>query len=95
MENTQRTLANFINPSSQQGQGQEVENTSSYYNTYLTVFTIQVEHKFPDTTDLNSIDSQSIRQIAEFSLACSKVALQTWNEVTQSKRGGVFARRSA
>lgn len=98
MENTQRTLANFINPSQQQGQSQDVEgNTTSFFNTFLTVFSIQISQKFPDTTDLGSIDYQSIRQTAEFSLACSKVALQTWNEVNAPSTGkrGVFGRRSA
>lgn len=87
MENQNRTLGSVINPSSQQGQGQD--NDTQSYNTYLTVFAINCAHRFPDVSDIDNIDYDTVKSVAEFSAACSNIAVQTWAELqpaTQQNR---------
>ncbi len=77
-----RTLGQVISEGSQQGQGQLSDQDLLTFSTYLNVFSIQLAHRFPDVSDINTIDYNMVSSLAKFSYACSKVAVTTWNEVT-------------
>ncbi len=78
----ERTLGNVVNQSQKQSQGQDQGFSTQSFNTYLTVFSINLSLRFQDVTDLNAIDYQSVRRIAEFSAACSSIALEVWDELS-------------
>ncbi len=71
------TLAQLV---SQRSQSQEDNQTRSF-NTFLTVYSINLAHRYPDVADLNKIDSNSVRKISTFSAVCSTIALETWDEL--------------
>ena len=56
------------------------------FNTYLTVFSINLSHRFPDISDINQIDYEVVRSIGEFSLACTTVALEVWDRTNEQKQ---------
>ncbi len=83
MEN--RTLSQVLSQNSSQSQGQYepgtgVQNTQSF-NIFLTVYAINLAHRFLEVTDISKIDYSQIKQVADFSMACSIIALQTWEEL--------------
>lgn len=57
------------------------EGTTKSFNTYLTLFAINLAHRFPDVSDIDSIDYKVVRQVAEFSVAASRVALEIWEDI--------------
>jgi hypothetical protein len=83
MESQLKTLASVIRSTSQQGQGQDTNTTPNMlgWNAYLTFFGINCVYRFPDVSDIESIDYDTVHSVAEFSAACSKIALQTWTEL--------------
>lgn len=73
-----RTLSQVINNPNQMNQAQGTRSLS----TYLTVFSINLAHRFPDV-DLDLISYDVVQQIAEFSFVCSTIALETWDQRSQ------------
>ncbi len=55
-----------------------IDNQS--WQTYLTVFTYSVLHRFPTVVDVNTLDPEVIRRIGELSLVCSNIALDVWSQ---------------
>jgi hypothetical protein len=55
------------------------------FNSYLTVFSIQLVHRFPVVTDLTGIPYDEVQKIADFSAASSLIALETWGRVTEEQ----------
>lgn len=55
------------------------------FNTYLTIFSINLVHRFPDVTDLTGVDEKVVRNIAELSLVSTSIALETWG-VTEDRQ---------
>jgi hypothetical protein len=53
-------------------------------NTFLTIFTINIVHRFPNVRELDHIPVDEIRNIAEFSTACTNIALETWTRVRET-----------
>lgn len=70
-----RSLANVLSQKTQEGA------VTQSYNTFLTIYSVNLSHRFPDLTDLTSIDYNSVRKIAEFSIACSSIAVEVWDEL--------------
>lgn len=56
------------------------------FTTFLTVYSVNLVHRFPDVMDLNSISQEDIRAIAQFCAVASNVAIDTWNELSQPTR---------
>lgn len=52
-------------------------------NTYLNVFTLNVIHRFPNIRDLENVDENELRRIAEFSVICTSVVTEVWDRVTE------------
>ncbi len=93
MEN--KTLAHVVAQNGPQTQGQESPQFQSF-NTFLTVYAIVLAQKFPDVSDLNTIDYMSVKKIADFSAACSSIGLEAWEEITGNvKPSSRLLRRSA
>lgn len=68
------------------------ENDSNLtFQTYITIFALNLVHRFPDVRDLNRIDVNVVRSIAIFSAACSRVSNTVWDNVntteTQQQQG--------
>lgn len=82
----ERTLANIVSQKQTQGQGENLNFSTHSFNTCLTVYSINLAHRFPDVTDLSSIDYQSVRKIWDFSVACTSIALETWEELSSDQR---------
>lgn len=81
MDTSNKTLANVISQITQQGPNQS-QSRSQSFDTYLKVFSSMLSHRFPDAQiDLSNVDYSDVRNIAEFSAACSTVALETWEEL--------------
>lgn len=78
----QRTLANVqdrLRPQS--------NDTSRSFNTYLAVYAINLAYRFPDVTNLETINYEVVEGIARFSSVCSNIAIQVWDEaVTRRER---------
>jgi hypothetical protein len=82
-----------------QGGSQDLSNVS-YFNSYLTAFNIQLVHRFPDVTDLTTIDYQTIRSIAQFCASTTIVAQEVWDDLfapqmNVGKRGFARTTRAA
>lgn len=92
METSHKTLANVISSQQTQGQAEGLQGVPQSFNTFLTVYSINLAHRFPDVTDLNGIDQNMVRRIAEFSIACATVALEAWEEVATVQDQGVRQR---
>ena len=90
MEQDNTTLQGVLTQSTQQQQGQGLDS----YNTYLTIFSINLTHRFPSVTDLNNIETQNVRDVARFSVACSMIARDTWEEVNSPKQQKGLSRQS-
>ncbi len=56
------------------------------FGTYLTLFGISLTYRYPDVSDLGLIDDTEIRNVAQFSLACTTIALETWGVVNVPQR---------
>jgi hypothetical protein len=80
-----RTLANVVSQRQTQGQGDNNTSTHSF-TTFLQVYSINLAQRFSDIADLGTIDYQSVRRIAEFSVACTSIALETWDELSADQR---------
>jgi hypothetical protein len=89
MDNQYRTLGQVIYSPTQFQETQQGGDLGLGMNVsnYLTVLSINLIHRFPDVTDLNCIEYEQIRRISEFSYACTRVALETWNEITLRSQG--------
>jgi len=92
-----RTLDHVVNQQSfsQQGEGQDTELNTLGYNAYLTVFSINCVHRFPDLTDISNIQYDTVKSLARASFGFSKIALETWNELvpqTQGKKSRLMQR---
>lgn len=87
MEPTQR-LSDYLN----QGVNQDVEGSSQQlqnFQTFITLFGINLVHRYPGVVDLNTIDVPTIQNIARLSAVCSTVATEVWNDIaSRSRRGG-------
>lgn len=55
--------------------------TSGLFNTYLNVFSHQINYRFPNVSDLEVIDQDAVRNIAKFSVAVTPIALEVWETV--------------
>lgn len=66
-----------------QAQITDLQTTTKSFNAYLTVFSINTVHRFPDVNDINLIDYDAVRKVAEFSAVASQVALQIWDDLSQ------------
>lgn len=76
-----RTLGQVIdNRRTEQGQRQGFDTDMSF-NTFLTIYSINLVHRFPDVSDVHNIDFNTVDSIARLSYACARVALTTWNEL--------------
>lgn len=89
-----KTLASVFTQNTQQNQSQEGSQNQSV-GVYLTIFSLNLTHRFPDITDLNSIDYTTVRRIAEFSAACSSVATEVWDELGSTQNRQRLIRKSA
>lgn len=88
MENSNRTLSQVLSQNAQSSQyepGTGVQNTQSF-NTFLTVYAINLSHRYPDISDPSLIDYSQVRKVADFSVACSIIALETWEELEVTQR---------
>lgn len=93
MENqNRRSLSNIINEGMLTSSGTNQETTTvtqtRSYNTFLTLYSINLVHRFPDITDLTTIDSSVVRRIAEFCAASAVVGWEVWEDLgsRQSKQ---------
>lgn len=77
----ERSLSSVFNRRTQ-SQGQDTQFSTQSFNTYLTVYSINLAHRFPDVTELDSIDYEGVRNVAKFSAACSSIAVDTWDELS-------------
>lgn len=82
MEN--QTLESVVRSRGRQGRDQTESQNS--FNTFLNIYSINLAHRFPDVTDLNRIDSNVVRNIANFSVASSRIALEVWDETSEVQR---------
>jgi len=81
--NQQQTLASIIRtPSQNQGHLEDLSK-DVVFNNYLTVYAVNLVHRFPDVSDLNRIDMTTIRSIAEFCYAASTIAVNVWEETRE------------
>lgn len=78
MEN--KTLAHVVSQNGQQTQGHDNPQTTQSFNTFLTLYGVILAQKFPDVTDLNSIEYVGVKKIADFSIACAYVGMEAWEE---------------
>lgn len=90
MENQRQTLGSVISQPGKQTEGQQ---DAPSFNTYLTVLSINLAHRF-DVTDINSIDLDQVRRVAEFSVVCSNIAVETWNTLNSVQSQRVLSRQS-
>lgn len=67
------------------------------FTAFLTVYSVNLVHRFPDVSDLNSINQEDIRSIAQFCAVATNVAIDTWNELSQPQRrqSGIRSTRAA
>lgn len=82
-----RTLGQVIEQNTEQVRGQTGTDQENCFRTYLEIFALNIVHRFPDLTNLEDIEVTKVQNIARFSLACSNVALTTWNTMTQVTGG--------
>ena len=54
--------------------------TTQSFSSFLTVYSINLAFRYPDVTNLTTIDQEEIRRVADFCLPCSTIALTTWEE---------------
>lgn len=94
-QNRTTTLASAFQNISLPNDNDTQQDVRTSFNSYLTIYSINLAHRFPDVNDLNVIDYHSVRSISEFSLVCSRIALETWLEVSQSRRVGSRLGRAA
>lgn len=73
----QRTLGSLVNRTS----GQTVENVDSNFLTFLTLFSINITHRF-QTEEIDTIDQTTIENVARLSALCTPIVVETWNEVS-------------
>lgn len=83
MDTNNRTLRDVITDNT------DVSNLNSYY----TIFGIQLFFRFADTTNLDVIDTDDVREVARFSLACARVANDVWSESWETERKRIGGRR--
>lgn len=57
-----------------------LETRQTSYQTFLNIFTVSLCFRFPNVTDISLIDIGEVKNVAEFSLACTPIALQIWDE---------------
>ena len=73
----QRTLGNVLGS---QSTTRETENLD--FNTYLTLFSINIVHRFP-VNSIENIDVNSIENTARLCTVCTDIAVRTWNMYSQ------------
>lgn len=91
MENQRTTLGSIINPTSEQQQGQVGELNR---NSALVFYTLTMNLRFPHL-DLNNIQRNEARRIAEASIGCTRSFDEVWNEVIERQTGVVRGQRAA
>lgn len=95
MDTNQQTLASIIRtPSQNRGQEDDLSR-NVVFNTYLNVYAVNLVHRFPDVSDLERIDYNSIKRIAEFCFAASSVALDVWSETGERRTTATRQSRAA
>lgn len=88
MEPTQK-LSDYLG---QQAGGQELDmpgQQTPSFNAFITLFALNLVHRFPGAVDLNSIDVPAIQNVARLSIACSAVATEVWTETFQKRTKGI------
>lgn len=90
MEPTQK-LSDYL------GQGsQDFDLTAPpSFNAFITLFAVNLVHRYPGPIDLNSIDVPGIQSIAKLSAVCSSVATEVWNDTFQKRTRGISRTRAA
>jgi hypothetical protein len=95
METMRTNLGNVMRQREQQSVSQEGGNLDVCFNTFLTLFGINLTHRFPDISDLDLIDLNIIRNVAEFSIGCTGVALEVWNQTLENRKNTVARQNRA
>lgn len=96
MENlSNQTLENVIRTGTQQAQGQVQTNVDITRSTALFIYTLTMNLKFPDVTDLSSINYNVCRSIAEFSIGSTRAFDDVWNELVARQRSLARQTRAA
>lgn len=89
MDNSTRTLLSVLQPTTTTQKDRFVSHQDRglgiNFNTYLTVLSINLVHRFPDVGEMDQIPYDEIQKIAGFCIACSTVALETWNKVNEGR----------
>lgn len=76
-----QTLGNLVrSQGSFSGQSQDFQSPG--FTTYLTLFAIGLSHRFP-TDQIDTIDVNSVENVAKLSAFSAPIAINTWNRYSQ------------
>jgi len=81
-----QTLGSVIRSGSQQGGKFIVGGTSDLRETALVIYTLTMNLKFPNITDLENIDFNTAHSVAEFSIASTRPFLDVWDELVNRQK---------
>lgn len=68
-----------------QGRFRDFSQTTSF-NTYVTIFALNLVHRYPDVTNLDSINIDEVQRVADFSAACTPIVLEVWDRLSVERR---------
>lgn len=83
-----QTLASIIRSEGTQTQGrdnQSIIDLETTRHTATLIYTLSLNLLFPDL-DLNVINYNNVRNIAEFSIASARPFVDVWNELTERRK---------
>lgn len=58
--------------------------TVSHFTTFVNLFTLNVVNRYPDVTTLEAIPVDDIQRIAEFTVSCIPILLDTWDRACEA-----------
>lgn len=90
MEN--RTLGSLI--SRREGSSNMQEAQDNNFTAFLTLFSINLVHRFP-TDQIDNIDVSTVENVARLSALCTPIVLDTWSQYSQSIQQGRGQRKAA